>query len=103
MILAAVIGLTTVGSALAQTANFDSDSIGIAPKGWTITKTGKGHPKWTVEKDETAPSKANVLKQSGNATFPLALADDTSIKDGFVQVTFKAIAGSDDRAAGIVW
>jgi hypothetical protein len=34
--------------------------------------TGKGDPQWTVEKDDTAPSQANVLKQSGNATYPLS-------------------------------
>ena len=51
----------------------------------------------------TAPSKSKVLKQSGRATYPLLLKDDTSIKDGFVEMKFKAIAGSQDRAAGIVW
>jgi hypothetical protein len=31
------------------------------------------------------------------------LKDDTSIRDGFIEVKFKAIAGSEDRAAGVVW
>jgi hypothetical protein len=31
------------------------------------------------------------------------LKNDTNIKDGFVEMKFKAIAGSQDRAAGIVW
>jgi len=44
-----------------------------------------------------------VLRQSGRATYPLILKNDTNIKDGFVEVKFKAIAGSEDRAAGIVW
>ncbi|MHC4041652.1 hypothetical protein RAD10_08510 [Bradyrhizobium sp. 23AC] len=65
--------------------------------------TGKGEPKWTVEVDVTAPSKPNVLKQSGRATFPLAIKSDTSIRDGFVEVKFKAVTGSEDRAAGIIW
>ena len=34
---------------------------------------------------------------------PLALKDGTSVKDGFVEVRFKAISGSEDRAAGLVW
>ena len=72
-------------------------------EGWTITMTGRGDPKWTVEKDDTAPSKSSVLKQSGKATYPLALKDGTSIKNGFVEVKFKALAGSEDRAAGLVW
>jgi hypothetical protein len=83
--------------------SFESNQIGAAPEGWTATLTGSGDPKWTVENDETAPSKSKVLKQSGRATYPLILKNDASIKDGFVEMKFKAIAGSQDRAAGIVW
>jgi hypothetical protein len=83
--------------------SFESNQTGSTPEGWTATLTGSGNPKWTVESDETAPSKSKVLKQSGRATFPLLLKDDISIKDGFIEVKFKAIAGSEDRAAGVVW
>jgi hypothetical protein len=83
--------------------SFDDAPLGAAPQGWTITRTGRGDPKWTVEKDDTAPSTANVLKQSGKATYPLAIKDGTNIKDGFIEVRFKAISGSEDRAAGLVW
>jgi hypothetical protein len=82
---------------------FESNQIGATPEGWTSTLTGSGDPKWSIESDETAPSKSKVLKQSGRATYPLILKNDTSIKDGFVEMKFKAIAGSQDRAAGIVW
>jgi hypothetical protein len=44
-----------------------------------------------------------VVKQSGRAVYPLLLKDDTNFKDGFIEVKFKAIAGSEDRAAGLVW
>ena len=87
----------------AQPVDFNGDAVGSPPKGWTITMTGKGTPRWTVERDDTAPSKGQVLKQSGKATYPLALRDGTNIRDGFVEMRFKAIAGSEDRAAGIVW
>lgn len=86
-----------------NTARFETDAVGVTPKGWTATRTGKGDPRWTVEHDQTAPSKLKVLKQSGRATYPLLLKDDTSFKDGFVEIKFKAIAGSEDRAAGLVW
>jgi hypothetical protein len=82
---------------------FETDAVGAAPKGWTATMTGRGAPKWTVEHDPTAPSKSKILKQSGQATYPLLLKDNTNIKDGFIEVKFKAIAGSEDRAAGLVW
>jgi hypothetical protein len=83
--------------------SFAADRAGTAPKGWTATLTGQGEPKWTIEQDPTAPSKSNIVKQSGRATYPLLLKDDTNIKDGFVAATFKAVAGSQDRAAGLVW
>jgi hypothetical protein len=86
-----------------STASFGADAIGAAPKGWTATKTGKGDPKWTIEGDKTAPSNSKVLKQSGRATFPLLLKDDIDIKDGFIQIKFKAVAGAEDRAGGVVW
>jgi hypothetical protein len=82
---------------------FEVDAVGAAPKGWTATKTGQGNPKWTVEQDGAAPSKSNILKQSGTATYPLLLKDNTEIRDGFIEIMFKAIGGSEDRAAGMVW
>ena len=86
-----------------HTVSFESNQIGATPEGWIATLTGKGDSKWTVESDETGPSKFKVLKQSGRATYPLLLKNDTNIKDGFIEVKFKAIAGSLDRAAGVVW
>jgi hypothetical protein len=62
--------------------------------------TGRGTPKWTVERDEDG---GTVLKQSGKATYPLALKEGTNIQDGYVEVRFKPISGSEDRAGGIVW
>jgi len=88
---------------MTQISNFDDAPAGIPPVGWTLTMTGRGEPKWTVEAEPSAPSKPNVLKQSGQATFPLAIKSDTAIRDGFVEVKFKAVAGSADRAAGIIW
>ena len=91
-------------SAMADiTARFETDAVGATPKGWTATRTGRGDPKWTIEQDSTAPSKLKILKQSGRATYPLLVKDGTNIKDGFIEVKFKAVAGSEDRAGGLVW
>jgi hypothetical protein len=94
-------GATVPG--VAESVNFDGDTPGAPPKGWKLTMTGRGTPEWTVERDDTAPSKGQVLKQSGEATYPIALKVGTSIKDGFVEAKFKAISGSEDRAGGLVW
>jgi hypothetical protein len=96
-------GVLTPNSALAQTVNFDNLPAGAPPPGWTATQTGTGKAIWTVEKDDTAPSKSNVLKQSGTATYPVCLKDDTSVKDGFVEVKFKPISGKEDQAGGVIW
>jgi len=90
-------------SASADTVNFDTADTGKDPSGWTGTMTGKGEPKWTVEKDDSAPSKSNVLKQSGEATYPLCLLNKTALKDGFVEVKFKPVSGQEDQAGGVVW
>ncbi len=98
-----VLCMIEVGAAMADKASFADDRVGTPPEGWTATMTGKGNPKWTVEADPTAPSKSNVVKQSGTATYPLLFKSGTSLKDGFVEVRFKAISGSEDRAGGIIW
>jgi hypothetical protein len=101
--MAAALFLVGVNDMANRAISFEGTQIGVAPEGWTATLTGSGNPKWTVESDGSAPSKSKVLKQSGRATYPLLLKNDTSIKDGFVEIKFKAVAGSQDRAAGIVW
>ena len=101
--LSLLVGSLVIGAAQAATVNFDDATPGQPPPGWTPTKTGKGTPQWTVEKDETAPSKPNVLKQSGEATYPVCIKDDASIKDGFVEVKFKPVSGKKDQAGGLIW
>src|SRR5260221_5106986 len=106
MTIAGAILLTTdvlVSVALADTEIFDKFKTGAPPPGWTATKTGSGTAKWTIEQDDSAPSKPNVLKQSGQATYPVCIKDDTSIKDGFVEVKFKPISGKEDQAGGLIW
>jgi hypothetical protein len=100
-IIAVLLAMET--NVMADQIGFEADATGRAPSGWTVAKTGTGNPKWTVESDPTAPSKANVVRQSGRATYPLLLKTGSSVRDGFVDIRFKAIAGSEDRAAGIVW
>jgi hypothetical protein len=97
-----VTGLTT-GLTLAETVNFDDMKAGSPPSGWTATQTGKGEAKWAVVADDSAPSKPNVLKQSGEATYPVCIKDDANLKDGFVEVKFKPISGKEDQAGGVIW
>jgi hypothetical protein len=93
--------LSTV--AVADTVNFDGLKTGAPPTGWTATQTGSGQAKWEIVTDDSAPSKPNVLRQSGEATFPVCIKDDTDLKDGFVQVKFKPVSGKEDQAGGVIW
>jgi hypothetical protein len=92
-----------IGLAAAETVNFDDMKAGPPPPGWSATQTGSGTAKWSVEKDASAPSKPNVLKQSGQATFPVCFKNDTNLRDGFVEVKFKPVAGKEDQAGGVIW
>src|SRR5436190_8867234 len=103
LLLTSLISIAMTACASADTVNFDNLKTGAAPPGWTATQTGSGSAKWSVEKDDSAPSQPNVLKQSGQATFPVCFKNDTSLKDGFVEVKFKPVAGKEDQAGGVIW
>ena len=103
LLFASLISIAMTACASADTVNFDNLKTGAAPPGWTATQTGSGSAKWSVEKDDSAPSQPNVLKQSGEATFPVCFKNDTSLKDGFVEVKFKPVAGKEDQAGGVIW
>lgn len=83
--------------------NFDAAKPGSPPSGWLATQTGDGSAVWTVERDSTAPSASQALKQSGNADFPVSLATNVSFANGTLEVKFKPVKGEDDQAAGLVW
>jgi hypothetical protein len=100
LFLAASLVSTTV---MSQSENFDQTAVGALPAGWIAGVTGFGSSQWAVTVDPTAPSKPNVLKQSGSGTYPWAVKKDVSLGDGFVETKFKSIAGKEDQAGGIVW
>ena len=89
--------------AWAETDNFDSAQVGVPPADWTCGVTGRGSPKWAIEAEASAPSRPNVLKQSGSGTFPWCVKKSASMQDGFVEVKFKPLAGREDQAGGLVW
>jgi hypothetical protein len=98
-----ILAAALLAAGASETVNFDKADAGKAPSGWTATQTGSGQATWAIVADDTAPSKPNVLKQSGQATYPVCLKNDASVKDGFVEVKFKALSGKEDQAGGVVW
>src|SRR5688572_1292352 len=95
--------ILSASAALAATENFDQHKGGSAPLGWSCGVTGTGSARWIVENDPSAPSTANVLRQSGSGTFPWCVKDGTSLADGFVEVKFKPEKGQQDQAGGVIW
>src|SRR5437870_2087230 len=98
-----LVATSLVAAAPTETVNFDKAEAGKPPSGWTAAQTGTGQAKWAVVADDTAPSKPNVLKQSGEATYPVCIQDAPSIKDGSVEVKFKPVSGKEDQAGGLIW
>jgi len=100
--------LWAAGVCSAGSIDFDNATAGAMPRGWTVAMThAGGAPKWEVRNDDSAPSKPNVLAQVSTdrtaGRFPLAIWDRVSVKDGTLTVKFKAISGSVDQGAGLVW
>ena len=86
--------------------DFESTAVGQLPAGVTTALTGAGGPvKWAVLEDATAPAGPKVLAQTStdrtDYRFPLAIFEAPVAADLAVTVTFKAVAGEVDRAAGI--
>lgn len=88
---------------MAEVINFDSDRLDELPAGWVAGVTGRGASRWTVAAETSAPSKPNVLKQSGQGDFPWCVVSASSFADGFVEVKFKPLSGKQDQAGGLVW
>ena len=91
------------GDAMAETVNFDSLAPGALPADWVCGVTGSGASRWTVEADADAPSKPNVIRQSGVGDFPWCALKAVSTADGYVEVKFKALSGRSDQAGGVMW
>ncbi len=113
--LLAVCALFSPGSAFTvfpqsgqRTWNFDKDTPGKAPEGFTSALTGQGTMgQWVVTQEATAPSAPNVLAQTSqdktDYRFPLAIAEGTSYKDLALSVKFKAVSGKVDQGAGLIF
>src|SRR6266480_5756983 len=95
--------LVNGGTAMAETLNFDSDTVGELPSGLIAGVTGRGIARWTIQPDASAPSKPNVLKQSARGDFPWCVIRDSALTDGVVEVKFKPLSGKQDQAGGVVW
>jgi hypothetical protein len=95
------------GAAEAIVLDFDASAVGTLPTGFSCAVTGGGGPSsWMVVEDFTAPSGGKVLAQTStdktSLRFPLCVYDGFTAPDVTVSVSFKAVSGTVDQAAGLV-
>jgi hypothetical protein len=98
----------TGGAPTAKVFTFDTDAAGAAPAGFSFGRTGDGKVgAWIVKAEAGAPSGANVLAQtdadSTDNRFPVALADEPSLRDVDLSVRCKPVSGKVDQACGMVF
>jgi hypothetical protein len=82
---------------------FDDVQPGQLPPGWRAGVTGAGQARWAVVEQADAPSRPNVLEQSGEAKFCWCVRTNLLLQDGFVEVKFKPVSGKEDQAGGLIW
>ena len=101
---AAMIG---TGAAKAETITFDDQVIGSLPSGFTVALTGGGKPpKWEIQKAPDGAVGNVVVETSADTTnyrFPLLVYEKVTAADLDLSVKFRAVRGSVDQAAGLVW
>jgi len=103
LLITVACGMALVAAAKPGCVAFDDATAGNSPIGWEATETGIGTARWSVERDASAPSPTQVLKQSGEAQFPVCIFQKAEIADGFVEVKFKPVAGKEDQAGGVIF
>ena len=59
--------------------------------------------RWQVRQEVGAPSGANALCQTATATFPALALSQGGYGDLVMSTRFKAVSGSEDRAAGLIF
>jgi hypothetical protein len=108
LLVCAVFLFASATGAQTKTLNFDNDSVGKPPAGFSFALTGQGKPgTWVIAKDDSSPAQKNVLAQTDpdptGFRFPVAVFDGLTAIDVEVSVKFKPISGKKDQGAGIVW
>ena len=80
--------------------DFDRMPPGAAPDGWTSGLTGRGEPRWTVEPDDSAPSKPHVLARVASGTWHLLRVEFSDRRIRVILDGRACIDMDDSRIAG---
>jgi hypothetical protein len=101
----AAVPLTAGAQTTRQTFwSFETDRIGVAPRGFQFAVTAKREPgKWVVLKEGSNQVLAQVDRDKTPRRFAMALVKDSSYQDVKISVRAKPIAGDEEMVAGLVW
>jgi hypothetical protein len=113
MVLVALFGFLFLEQSMLEGAsvwvwNFDKEVVGKSPPGFTFSRTGHGKlGRWVVQEDKSAPSGTHILAQldsdETNFRFPVAVANDPSLRNLRLSVRCKPMSGKVDQACGLVF
>ena len=111
-LLCLILPLVMAMSAFAQDTtgkrfDFEADTPGEAPQGFSFGRTGKGPPgKWLVQAVDDAPSGKNVLAQTDSDRtdyrFPIAFTGP-EVKDLRISVKCRPVSGKGDQGCGLIF
>lgn len=113
LVLGALFGVLFLEHAMLEGAsmwvwNFDKEVAGKAPPGFTFSRTGNGKlGRWVVQEEKGAPSGSHVLAQldsdGTDYRFPIAVANEPSLRNLRLSVRCKPVSGKVDQACGLVF
>jgi hypothetical protein len=91
-----------------QRFDFDADTVGAVPAGFSPAHTGRGERgRWEVIAAPDAPNGGRAVAQLDadrtSYRFPLLVLDAVQARDVEVAVAGKPVAGKKDQAYGLVW
>ena len=102
--------IALLGTGAAQTAsyNFEGDSVGKQPGGFTSYATGGGPAgKWVIQEMAGAPSGKHVVVQTDSdptdTRFPVLIADKGEYGDLDASVRGKTLSGKVDQGIGLIF
>jgi hypothetical protein len=102
------ISLAASGGAMDRQWNFETGTANQPPTGFTFSRTGTGRQgSWIVQKEDQSPSGTYVLAQldtdNTSYRFPIAVANESMIRDFRLSVRCKPVSGKVDQACGLVF
>ena len=103
LVLVTAAAVTVLGQP--RRIDFTQDTVGQPPKGFEFGHTaGVGRPgTWVVQAEGTNRFLAQTDADPTRSRFPVAVLSDVSSADVDLSVRFRAVSGTVDQAAGLVW